>query len=291
MNPLDNLELICFIENIKKNMPLITDRTINVKRSFSQGMPKNLSDYAVKIDNEFLNSNLAIIEEINHRDSKHWIPKWFKEYQNNYFGKDDILNKDNFFKATLHDTWKECYDKAISFPKVSGGSIFSQSMLSFSTPLLSRFGFGLVLETATGTHAGNYTINSLSGNKVTIGTGIISTKYDRLAHRLVSAAGNINLGAYSDDGGSPSKPLNREATTGSITSTADYALKSVTEFTTATAQQWIATIHDAVQSTYYDAAGGANTTYDIAQTFGALPDPFTAATLGSTPLQLKMEHS
>ena len=69
-------------------------------------------------------------------------------------------------------------------------------------------------------------------------------------------------------------------------------MQSVTEFALATAQQWIATIHNSVQSTYYDASGGANTNYDIAQAFGALPNPFTGGgTHGSSPLQLKMGHS
>lgn len=97
MNPLDKLELSFFMRNLNKEMPIHTPTSLQVKRTYQQ-FPKNLSEYSAFVDNHFLNDNLAIIEEMAHRDKRHPIPQWFRNYQLRYFSEHGLFKGDGFFK-------------------------------------------------------------------------------------------------------------------------------------------------------------------------------------------------
>lgn len=103
MNPLDSLELQAFMRNLNQEMPIHTETTAKIKRSYSQGMPKNLMEYSAHVDNKFLNQNLAIIEEIMHRNPKHPIPQWFRDYQVRHYAKFGILKGDQIFASKMRD--------------------------------------------------------------------------------------------------------------------------------------------------------------------------------------------
>lgn len=221
MNPLDKEELKAFFKIVKKDMPIHTDETAKMKRSYSQGLPKNIMDYSQKIDNEFLNNNLHTIEEMEYR--KKGITNDFKNYQNKYYDDSGILNHDLYFN----------HDGKI-YPKVSGASPFIMNP--------SRFGAqnGITLATnATDDVAAN-TANELVASRLeTLGT--VGHLYDQVAVSVATASGNYHVGSYD---GSDTVPNNRDSTTGSITVTADYALKSVTEFALSTTRNWGASVTD-----------------------------------------------
>ena len=278
MNPLDKKEFEFLVERIKADMPLITSSTMSIKRNFSQGMPKNMSDYHVKVNNQFLNDNLGVIEEIKHRDSKHFLPKWFKEYQNDNYNKDDILNKDSFF----NDFYFE-HDNRI-YPKVSGGSFVTGLGLSFSNAVLNRSPIGADIETndGTGGSAASRGINVIELAKFP-NTGIAGALYDRLAYHGSNTVGNIEMGVYAED-----TPNARLTVTGSIAAETSYAWHSVTEFSLTHTQNWFAWNNDTGAEWYWK----TDTTKTKAVTFGSMPNPAGGSyTDTTTEIQGKMGHS
>ena len=132
-NPLDLQELQPFIRNMEKEMPIHTDNTAKIKRSYSQGMPKNFMDYSAFVDNHFLNDNLAIIEEMNHRDAKHPIPRWFREYQIKHFAKFGILNKDRFFTSRMRDGYRKHFSADLTEIREIGSLPYSGTVLGFGS--------------------------------------------------------------------------------------------------------------------------------------------------------------
>ena len=234
MNPLDKEELSEILEIIKNDMPIHTDTTAKIKNSFSQGFPKNLMDYSSKVDNKFLNSNLAIIEEINYKNSNHWIPKAFQEYQNKIYGNTDILNHDNFFKAKLHDSFFK-YQDDYGMPKnthyMKGMSIQNVGFLGIIKTLVvggAEIIIGDSSSHSTGLNGFIY-LNQLST------TATIGANYDQLAHNVFNSTGNMRLAAYDS---SSSIPTNLYAETSSVALDSAFTYRSVTNFSLITAQPW-----------------------------------------------------
>ena len=285
MNPLDKEEFTTFLQTIKKDMPIHTDSIAKIKCSFSQGMPKNLMVYSRKVDNEFLNSNLAIIEEISHIDSKHWIPKWFQQYQNKIYGDAEILNHDNFFKATLHDIWRDCYEKDIPFPKLSGGmrsmSIQNAGFLGSLTNEVN----GATLETLGTNDVAANTADEITASK--LATATVGHYYDQVAHNIAIASGNYNQGVYDTSGG---VPTNLIQSTGSIAVTADFALKSLTEFQINTTQMWTASMTNNATTQWRTWNGASGDAYTKTGTFPTLNNPLSG-TIISTQRHSKIAHS
>jgi len=67
LNPLDKEELAAFTEIMNKEMPLYTNTSAKIPRSYSQGLPKNLMEYSAKVYDRFLNNHQHIIKEMEYR--------------------------------------------------------------------------------------------------------------------------------------------------------------------------------------------------------------------------------
>lgn len=226
MNPLDVFEFADFARKLNDEMPIHTETSAKIKRSYSQGLPKNLMEYSAFVDNHFLNDNLAIIEEMNHRNPKHPIPKWFRDYQIKHFAKFGILKGDNFFKKIFPTEYR--HHATLSFVNVG---------------YLARVGnskvFGATLETTTST-VGN---TNVTANYIVIAsvTGTAGQYYDQIALSCFNSTGNLKLGVYRDDG---INPTTKDAETSSFAADSAYTLKTVTEFALASNKTWLALITD-----------------------------------------------
>lgn len=286
MNPLDKEEFTNLLQDIKKDMPIITDNSMSVKMSYSMGFPKDMKEHSIKIDDKFLNDNQNIIEEIIHRDPNNVFVKQFRNYQlKNYFDS-GILNKDNFFKATLHDTWRECYEKGIPFPKISG------SMRSMS---IQNAGFLGIPKIITGTELStNYTdtTHNPNGNLncrcSKLSGGTIGAIYNRIKLRMFAANGNYKFGAYNDSAGVPS---GRYAQTGSLTAVSD-TYQSISNFEITQTVFWVADIGDTDSGcdNYYENGTGARSSNN-ATTFGAqFVNPWVQVSPDGYPDQMKATY-
>jgi len=286
MNPLNDLEFSKLLQTIKEDMPLITDKTFNVKRTFSQGMPKNLSEYTTKINNEFLNNNLAIIEEIKHRDSKHWIPKWFKEYQNKIYGDSEILNKDNFFKAHLHDSFFEIRYDSYGLPKNTRYNLVLGNMnspVSYSGKVN-----GAELNTpANNTHGGGFN-TLITAQKTT--NGVVGQWYDRIAVNCFNSTGNVRVGCYNDSGALPNTLY---AESGSNAADSAYTWRTVTEFQLTSVATWASFMCDNASTDIYFTSGLALTEveWDTGASYGAFPSPFNNDAQNSQGVEQKVGHT
>lgn len=275
MNPLDKSELSEFIITLNHEMPKHTPNKAEIRYSFSQGMPKDLMELSVKVDNKFLNENQSIIEEINHRDSKQWIPKWFREYQNNIYGDKDILNHDNFFVIDPNSR--------LCVPTISGGNY--HNMLSFSNASLNR-GAALGAEVEIGaatTHAFGYN-GLICAYPITL---VVSSLYDQIAVNSFAAAGTQNLGVYADSSSYPGALIQD---TGSLTLGADFNYNSITEFTVTGTANWLA--HNADNATWNKWQSASTAGYYKASAYSTnMPDPYPASASADLVTNMKVKHS
>ena len=257
-------------------MPLHTDISLKVKRTYSQGLPKNVNDYSQKINNEFLNNNLHVIEEMEYRQKG--ITNRFKNYQNKYYEDSGILNHDLYFK-----------DEDKIYPKVSGAQPLNIMNTGFLGSLISVDPNGTEIETNAGGNGGiNYGASYLEINRFP-NTGSVGKLYDQIAINSNAATGNWHVGVWNDLSSLPSDLL---ATTGAVARNSTYAMQSVTEFALDTTQNWIGAVMDS-NNDIEGAAGSTADRQDKVYTYGALPDPagtgYTAA--ATFVMQGKMNHS
>ena len=275
MNPLDPEEFSEFLNIIDKNLPIITNESLKVKQSYSQGMPKNIMDHSIKINNKFLNDNLHTIEEINHRDNKNILSNWFKYYQNNIFS--DELKHDLFFT----------YEGKI-YPKVSGGSYFNNNSLSFSNASLNRKVFGSTL-TVGGTGSDVGISGTIFAGKA---TGTIGDYYDRSGVNIaVDSTGNIRTGAYQDSS-DPADMILYQQSADTATSGTGFNDLALTEFALLTTSVWICMQVSTDTDTI--SRGGTTDRRVKNQSYGAFPDPLASYTqnLGNTQCpNMRLSHS
>ena len=275
MNPLDKEELKAFLKIIKNDMPKHTDNTVKIKRSFSQGMQKNLKEYSDKVDNKFLNDNLHTIEEMVYR--KKGITNDFKEYQNKYYDESGILNHDLYFEH-----------EGTIYPKLAGGSFFSQSFLSTSSASLNRTSSptnGAEIETGTSIGQANFGMNRIELFPLP-NTGVIGTLYNRIALYEAGSSGNRRIACYS--GSTPTELLGESASFAHETS---YTFQSVTEFSLLATQNWVSALAD-TNNNYRYFSGASGIRKHKVFTFGAYPNPAgTGYTDGTESAQMKIAHS
>lgn len=284
VNPLDPLELAPFLRNLKAEMPIHTETTAKIKRSYSQGMPKNLMEYSAHVDNKFLNDNLAIVEEIAYRDQKHPIPKWFRDYQIKHFAKFGILKADGFFVR----------DRIFGqmFPR----EIYHHASMSFHNPgFTSVIGntkvLGSEIEIGTGAASNGAWGNNLLVLQSDQANYPVNAWYDRMAYKGRTGSTNMRMGIYDDSGST--EPVNLLRETGSFANSGgSYAYQSVTEFQIPTAKFWFGGVIDNAGFGGYFNSGGPMRYKSY--TFGALPTPsgsptgYTSTTENDTQ---KISHS
>lgn len=289
MNPLDQAEFGFFLKNIINEMPQHSPDFVRIPNFTYGHLPKDFMECSSKFDNKFLNNHLATVEEIQYRNQKHPIPKWFRDYQVMYFSDREVLAHDNFFNARLRDGFRKHINPNLTEVRVIGFFPYT-AMSTFSNPILNRSAGGTPgsdLESGTGA-----TLNG-SGAGLEISktdtTGTVGHLYDRVAASMNTASGNHRLGIYSDSSG----PDVLEAETGSLAVTADYAWQTVTEFDLTTATNWLAWDADNTScefkyKTGYSSGDIRYKTY----TYGALPNPAGAGYTSDTYKHLmKMGHS
>lgn len=247
-------------------------------------------EYSRKIDNDFLNSNLAIIEEIKHRDSKHWIPKWFQEYQNRIYGDADILNKDNFFKAKLHDSFFQ-YKDEFGMPK---GTKYYRPMSVQNVGFLApkrKLGAELLTSASSSTND-TIGLTQLLAYKMA-SSGTVGEWYNQVAiKRGTTGSGGNFIGAiYSDSGSTaPNALLGATASTAyGATNSYTYTNLSNGGGALVTAITWVAFQNDSTTPVSRDVTSTAtNLVANLANVYGTPPSTWTGSyTESANPFHYK----
>ncbi len=221
-------------------MPMHTDNTAKVKRSYSQNFPKNLMDYSAKVDNKFLNDNLHTIEEMEYR--KKGITDGFRNYQNKHYGNREILNHDLYF---THE--------GKTYPKVSGAALMGIKNIGFIGSLDVKVNGANLTAGGTALHT-NLASYIYAGR---LSSGTIGEYYNQISVNVfATGSGSINLAVYDDDGASPSKAETVYGETGSFTAATGITEHSLSEFDLVTAQNWSA-VQTTASDIYYSSAANA----------------------------------
>jgi len=262
------------IRDIKNEMPLHSDNSVVIPYTYKQ-LPKNIMDESHKVDNKFLNNHLGKIEEAV--DKKLINKNSFVNQQINYHGKSGILNHDNFFHADL----------ATGTPISNDNFHHSNFVINSYTEAGCVAGDDLETFASGGIYA-NRASNSLCIYATSGTDGTTDECYDQIAFDSNNTTGNIRLGAYNDDSG----PDDLYASTGSIANTADYAFKSLTEFTLTTDKTWLAYLKSAASQGKQKSDASFERFFKTF-TYDTLPNPAGTGytTTGTEICRLKIGHS
>jgi len=262
------------IRDMKNEMPYHTDNNAIIPYTY-KSLPKKLMEESHKVDNKFLNNHLSEIEEAI--DKKLLNKTSFVNQQTKYHKESGILNHDNFFHADL----------ATGTPISNDNFHHSNFVINSYTDVGCVGGDDLETYTSGGTYGNSagdqIVISSTSGTEGTVGEC-----YDQIAIDSDNTTGNIRLGVYDDD----SAPNNLYTSTGSISMTADYAFKSLTEFTLTTETTWLAYQKDQA-SKLKQLADVAFNNYDKTIAYASLPNPAGSGwgTSGTEAKRMKIGHS
>lgn len=213
------------IKDIQNEMPQHTENKAKIPIGYTKP-PKNFMDESARLDNKFLNNHQAEIEELAFRFPEYNLPKWMREYQRKYFLNYGILNHDGFYN--------EFGDPKGTFYKLS------LSDLALIGVVGSGGNIGSTIETTTSTTAfgGSNNLGWLLASREA--GGVIDDLYNQIAAH-VNLTTSYFIVCYDNTGAFA--PNNRQGVTGDISYTADdYILKSVTEFSLATTEVWMASI-------------------------------------------------
>jgi len=114
--------------------------------------------------------------------------------------------------------------------------------------------------------------------------GTIDDCYDQIAVDCDSSNGNIRMGAYSDTSDEPDVLY---AQTASIPVTADYAFKSIDEFTLTSVSTWFALQPDEDNSVMEGGEASGDDRWHKSFTYGSFPDPAGSGYIEVTEAQLR----
>ena len=257
-------------------MPKITDDNVKVKRTFSQGMPKNLSEYMDNINEKFLDNHLATVEDFSLKFHNDDMTQMFKEYQNRYFNS--VLLKDSFLKI----------DEDGNFGTIRNYRPMSIQNVGFMGSLTNKV-LGAEVETdGTTSNPNNSTQNFIDVGRCT--TFVANTWYDQTKFHINVASGNVRTCIYLDSSNTPDVLGGESA---SIAAVADYTtIYPIGECQILTTTGWIG--HNCSSSAlrwHYWAAGGTYRHY-ATFTFGAFPNPLTGDTAAANSSNvMKASHS
>lgn len=289
MNPLDIEEYQIFLDTIKQTMPLHTENSAVIPNTPFGYLPKNLMDYSAKKMESFIDNNLAVIDEIKHRDEKNMTPVYFLNYYVRFFKKYELLKGDNLYQTRLRDGYRLGLNP--NFTEIRSVGFFPfAAMASFSNPVLNRNSHvnGADIELGTGGTAGDF---SDTGKLYAFGTGtgVAGQYYDRVAADISTAAGSYVIGIYDESGGNPT---NRLADSGPQTASVAFAWVNVTEFALTTNNVWFIWANDnSSNRLQYMTTGGTAHTASYTK-FNTLPNPIgTLTSAGTIRGHLKVGHS
>ena len=265
-----NVSDIPFImKDIKNEMPFHSDNIVTIPRTFKQ-LPKNAIEESHKVDNKFLNNHLGEIEEAVHKKLLNKIP--FIQQQKKYHQKSGILNHDNFFHCDL----------ATGTP-ISNDN-FHHSQFVINSNVFGGCTGGAELETFP-PHSvyGNFSSVYLVIMRSNTTEGVVDTCYDQIAVNSNGTDGTIRMGAYSDTSDEPDALYAENLNS----MTADYAYKSIDEFTLTSASTWFA-IH--IEEDNAISEGGERAGDDRwykSTSYAAFPNPAGTGYTEGTEAQLR----
>lgn len=269
MNPLDPSEFNIVRKTLLQDMPIHTPTTTKVKHIFQQ-FPKDLNQYCDGVNEKYLDHNLDIIEEINHRKPKNSFCKEFKSYQNHYFVESRI--KDHFLKPDFTEH------------RSVGSYHFLGSMMGF--PSMNRSVNGSELSVgASSTHTASSDGNIYAIRKTSGVTA--NTLYNQLAIDIFAASGNVRLAAYHDSG---SVPDTLYSETSSFAAATGYGYQSCTEYEILqTIVSLAMQLSSSTCDVYYDTS---LTRWSYTQAFGAFAaDISSASNAGAVAYAQKTSHT
>jgi len=211
------------IRDIKNEMPIHTTNLAKIPQSYSQGLPKNAMKLSHKVQNKFLNNHQAKIEEANHSNllTKNFTA-WYLN-QNLIHSHSGILNHDSFFQ----------------FPQVKYSPDLSLHDVAFVGAAAGAgecAGADIELYGDLGSF-GNTNNTHLFIMRTDESVGVVGECYDQIAIDMNSTNGNIRMGTYNETTTDEPDVLYAQ-TENSVT--ANYAFKSITEFTLTSVYIWFA---------------------------------------------------
>ena len=259
------------MRDIKNEMPYHNDNIAIIPSTFKQ-LPKKAMEESHKVNNKFLNNHLGEIEEAVHKKLLNKIP--FIHQQKKYHEESGILNHDNFFHCDLATGTPISYDN------------FKHQSYLVNPYMVSPAGCtgGDVLETFTSGTYGNFSAAYLVIMRSNGTQGVVDTCYDQVALDCNSSSGNIRMGAYSDTSDDPDVLY---AQTASIPNTANYAFKSITEFTLTSVSTWFALQPDVDISVWEGGETSDCDRWHKFYTYGSFPNPAGAGYIEVASAQLR----
>lgn len=272
---MDKYDTPFLVKNILNDMPMFDGNVGKIKRSFSQGMPKNIMEYSDKVDDKFLNNSLSSIDEAV---SKKFLgvdfKRWFYNQQKIH---NSVTHHDGFFiglkKFIENDMKSNTLACGFLIDPFKFTSHINGADLTTDQTISDQAGF-----------AGYVYIGKLSN-------GTIGEYYNRSAvsRNGGTTTGNFRHGVYDQQA---SVPTNLMADTGSITVDTGYTFKSFTEFALTSVVNYHAFQVDN-NSPLYDRRlyGSAVNGYDT-QAYGTFPNPSTYDAINYTGnIVAKIGHS
>lgn len=254
-------------------MPKRTDSYLSVKNLFSQGMPKNLSEYTDKVNEKFLDTHLGTVEDFSLKNPNDNLVEWFKNYQNRYFNS--VLLKDSFLKI----------DEDGNFGIIRNYRGMSIQNVAFLAPK-SIVVTEIETDGSTGT-ATNSGASQLEAGKCTVFAS--GGLYNQMKIKLATAAGNTRVALYSDSASAPSTLLSESS---SLTAVVGYTTNyAITEVQVNSTTAWMAHNRDTETGMTYEYWSNGSRAYR-AFAYGAMPTPFgTPAGTGALSPKCKVSHS
>lgn len=252
------------LHKLLKTMPIHTENTAKIPRSYSQGMPKNLMDYSAEKMEDFFNPAVSIIEEIGHRQPKSLIPKYFVLYNKKYYSKYHLLKGDQFFGAKLREGLLGNNGFFRFFPTEHHKLLTNYAVPGNTKVLGAELTFGSTNNTATGNH------DFLFAGAV---TGVIGTIYNQGATKVTTANGNYRMGIYNDVGSVPDTLLG-DGGDKTVPSGFTYTAWDADIILTQTAI-WIASLFSSSSCSVDYNSGSAIMRRRSGYTYAALPSSFT----------------
>ena len=187
---------------LKHDMPIHTRTTADIPHVPFGPLPKkSIMDISARIDNKFLNTHQALIEELDHIFPKNTFVRKFVNYQKKYFGNYDILNHDNFFKSRFHDGYRKHLSPNFTETRMIGNMPYVGNVLGFGTIVDTLIQGTEVFTTTSETSAGTGLNSNRLGASIFAGTPTNGGTYNQIATHIDTFAntGNYRLGVADDN--------------------------------------------------------------------------------------------
>ena len=234
-------------QSIKNEMPYFSNKFIKIKYTYAP-FPKNLMNEAIKVNEKFLNKFQAKIEQYM---GDEYLYK-FRAYQNKYFSNQDFSQnfKESIFNNCKCKTQQQINDITLQTTiNNMSNQIGMNHIINNITGIMNNTRFGMLIDSfrfAPTCNAGDDLSTSDSSTDTATTTGYIRLSppaegstddcYDQLGISCGVAVANYRLGSYDS---ADTQPVNLEAETPSHSAQTGINMQSVTEYTLATAQQWV----------------------------------------------------